>query len=195
MLLIVEYTIERYYPVEIGGDLLVMADDKNQRNAFDFLLEHFKSGEAFLKEDLCSVTTWTGSSFPTYWSKQFIRFVVPVGKDQFRVSEAFRPFMVWKEFQRHVTQTRGALKYESLLFDNIVTFEFFMPLTNEGHLRVSLDALFYLDTLRRGVRYLNREKLTRFFPLCDGEGNEDYVERVARWIGERFGGYGTCQQV
>ena len=34
----------------------------------------------------------------------------------------------------------------------VLIFEFFMPLTNETHLRTALDALFYKDTILTGSR-------------------------------------------
>ena len=88
-------------------------------------------------------TNWRGRTFDTYWSKQYRQLCVPVDSDTFRVSEAFRPYSAWKSFQNLVTQVRHASsEYTSLLYNNVIVYEFFMPLTNEGHLRTALDALF-----------------------------------------------------
>lgn len=57
--------------------------------------------------------------------------VIKDGK--YRVTEVFRRFMTWERFQNHVTQNRQvATDYSVLTYDNVMIFEFFMPLTNEG---------------------------------------------------------------
>jgi hypothetical protein len=126
-----------------------MRSDENQRSVFEYLLARFRDQEPFEKIALQHVTSWTESSFETYWSKQLRRFLVRAhsGKDQeFRVGESFRLYSSWERFQKHVTQSRGGSSdYTSLIHDNIIVFEFFMPLTNEEHLRTSLDSIFYKD--------------------------------------------------
>ena len=162
---------------------------ENQRNVFDFLVEHLKSLDTFTKDELQKVTDWTGKSFPTYWSKQYKQFVSPAGGDLFRVSDAFRPYAKWEAFQRHVTQVRGSSDYTLFRHDAVLIFEFFMPLTNETHLRIALDALFYKDTIRARLKALNRAKLRTQFPLRDGEGEEAYFDRLCDWLATRFQGY------
>jgi hypothetical protein len=116
---------------------------ENQRRVFEFFVERFKSQKPFTKKEVEGVTNWQGKSFSTYWSKQFKQFVVPAGDNVFRVSEAFRPFARWEAFQQHVTQVRRVSSdYTLLVHDSVLIFEFFMPLTNETHLRNALDALF-----------------------------------------------------
>src|SRR5271170_1512222 len=125
-----------------------MGNTENQRAVYEFLVAHFKSQEPFTKQQLEARTTWRGATFSTYWSKQFEQFVVPAGAGTYRVSEAFRPFASWPVFQRHVTQVRRVSSdYTRLRHDSVLIFEFFMPLTNETHLRTALDALFYKDTI------------------------------------------------
>ncbi len=160
----------------------------NQRSIFNFLLEHLKSQDTFTKEELQEVTDWKGKSFPTYWSKQYKQFVISVG-NSFRVSDAFRPYAKWEAFQRHVTQVRGSSDYTLLRHDAVLIFEFFMPLTNETHLRIALDALFYKDTIRTRLKALNRSKLRAQFTLRDGESEEAYFDRLCDWLATRFQGY------
>jgi len=136
-------------------------------------------------------TNWHGTTFPTYWSKHFKTFIVEAGdRTRFRVSESFRPFSNWRAFRQHVTQVRTVSSdYTSLLFDHVLIYEFFMPLTNEGHLRNSLDALFYKDRIVARLRPVDQDRLRRYFPPDEGEKPETYMSRVVAWVSERFGGY------
>lgn len=49
---------------------------ENQRQAFEFFLEHFNSQETFSKDDFDPITSWTKSARDTYWSKQFLGFLL-----------------------------------------------------------------------------------------------------------------------
>lgn len=83
---------------------------ENQRKVFDFLVDHFKSGKPFTKEEIKAETDWQWSTFRTYWSKQFKQFVTPIGGNSFRISEAFQPFATWEAFRQYiVTQVRKDL--------------------------------------------------------------------------------------
>lgn len=162
----------------------------NQRKVFEFFIERFKSQKPFTKKEVEAVTSWQGKSFPTYWSKQFKQFVVPAGDNVFRVSEAFRPFARWEAFQQHVTQVRRVSSdYTLLVHDSLLVFEFFMPLTNETHLRNALDALFYKDTILARLRAIDLEKLRNQYPAEKGEEAEIYLDRLCAWIAKRFQGY------
>lgn len=74
---------------------------EDQRAAFDFLRDKFRSQDAFTKSDLQKKTSWVWKSVTAYWSKQFEPFVRPVPpilkgaaqRDQrYRVTRAFLPF-------------------------------------------------------------------------------------------------------
>src|ERR1039458_9432577 len=94
---------------------------ENQRKAFTFFVEHFKSQRTFKRKELEEETTWTKSTFNTYWSKQFKQFVIPANGDLFRISEAFRPFARWEAFQQHVTQVRSVSSdYTLLAHDSVL---------------------------------------------------------------------------
>jgi len=163
---------------------------QNQKNVFDFLVEHFKSQEAFTKQQLERVTTWRGQSFDTYWSKQFKQFVVPADAGRYRVSEAFRPYAAWEKFQQHVTQVRHVSSdYRETEYENVLVYEFFMPLTNEGHLRTTLDALFYKDTIRARLKTLDHGQLGVRLPKNNGETVDAYLDRACTRIAEFFVGY------
>ncbi len=167
-----------------------MDKTENQRAIFEFLVAHFKSQEPFTKEEMEAQTSWQGKTFSTYWSKQYEQFVIAADADFFRVSEAFRPFASWEAFQRHVTQVRRVSSdYTLLCHDSVLVFEFFMPLTNETHLRTALDALFYKDTILARLKALDWKKLTDYFPCDAGETKAAYFDRLCAWLATRFQGY------
>ena len=167
-----------------------MGTEENQKAVFKFLLDHFRSQDPFTQKEMEDHTNWRGRTFDTYWSKQYRQLCVPVDSDTFRVSEAFRPYSAWKSFQNLVTQVRHASsEYTSLLYNNVIVYEFFMPLTNEGHLRTALDALFYKNTILSRLKTLDRVRLEKRFPTTEGEQETDYFKRISSWVSGRFGGY------
>lgn len=167
-----------------------MGDTENQRKVFEFFLEHMRSQESFTKQEIVEKTSWTEKTLNTYWPKQFKGFVVPVGKNKFRVSEAFRPYTNWDSFRDIVTQVRRVSSdYTTIIYDNVIIYEFFMPLTNEGHLRTALDALFYKDTILSRLKTLEIDKLHQHFNPESGEATDIYLDRVCEWIADRIGGY------
>lgn len=167
-----------------------MPSDAPQRKALKFFTDHLQSQEPFTKADFERATGWSGSTLNTYWSKQFKPFVVAAPGGKFRVSEGFRPYVSWKKFQRHVTQVRPvASDYKRLAFDNVIIYEFFMPLTNEAQLRMTLDALFFKDTVISKLKAIGTEKLHQNFAYKNGEPEADYIERICGWIDDHFAGY------
>lgn len=168
-----------------------MGSDTPQRKALRFFREHLQSQEPFTKQELGDFTGWTKpGTLDTYWSKQLKPFVVEVADDTYRVSEGFRPYMTWKKFQRHVSQNRlVAADYNKLEYNVPVIFEFFMPLTNETALRTTLDALFFKDNIAAKLKAIGVDDLAAHLARNQGEAEEAYLERVAEWVGDHFGGY------
>ena len=167
-----------------------MPNEDNQRAAFEFFQTRYRLQQPFTKQELENATNWAPKSFTTYWSKQFKRLVAPIDNERFRVSESFRPYSTWETFRVLVTQVRRVSSdYTSLLYDNVIIYEFFMPLTNEGHLRTSLDALFYKDSILSRIRTLDHRRVAEHFPRLDEEDDEDYFERLCKWISGKFVGY------
>lgn len=168
-----------------------MNSDTKQRKTFDFFVAHLSTMEPFTKKEMQAATTWPDSSFRTYWSKQFKPFVIERPDGRFRVSEAFRQYSTWEKFQRHVTQVRrlASSDYQHVQFDFVRIYEFFMPLSNEEHLRTALDALFYRDRVRTRLKTLSGAALQERFPATAGETDDAYLERICNWISDRFGGY------
>lgn len=136
------------------------------------------------------MTSWSKESLRTYWTKQVKPFVVPLPGNRYRVSEAFRPYANWKQFKRHVTQMRpAATDYRRDAYDNVVIYEFYMPLSNEQPLRMTLDALFYKDTVLAKLKAIDFDVLSRNFSSRESEDEASYIERLCDWIGLHFGGY------
>ena len=167
-----------------------MPDEHNQQAVFQFFRSRYREQQPFTKQELADETSWSDTSFNTYWSKQFKRLVVPIDDRYFRVSESFRPYSTWTAFRALVTQVRRVSSdYTSLLYSNVIIYEFFMPLTNEGHLRTALDALFYKDTISSRLRALDRSRVEEHFPREESEVNDVYFERLCSWIAGIFIGY------
>lgn len=169
-----------------------MPSDLPQRRALIFLREHLQTQMPFTRTEFSQATGWTGVTLRTYWSKQFKRFFHEFAPRQFRVTEAFRPYITWKKFQQHVTQNRQiAADYNRLEYETVLIYEFFMPLTNETALRTTLDALFFRDNIIPKLRAIPEAEITaRIAPLPPPQENVDeYLDRVASWIGDHFGGY------
>jgi hypothetical protein len=168
-----------------------MPDSVNQLKAHKFLLDKFYSQELFTKDEFQAATGQGDSTFNTYFSKQFKTLLIHVNSDnKYRVSESFRKFLSWDNFKDHVTQNKHvASDYNVSVFNNVTIFEFFMPLTNEGDLRASLDALFYKDAVLSRLKIMDKDILQRYFPI-EGNGiSDEYYENICRWISNKFGGY------
>lgn len=167
-----------------------MPSDEPQRFAHKFLSEHLQSQDPFTLTDFQKATGWTDKSFKTYLSKQFKPFLEYLSGEECRVSEAFRPFVIWRKFRQHVTQVRHVVTYYSpSKFDNVLIYEFFMPLTHENALRTTLDSLFYKDTILARLKTLGVDKIQKYFP-GEGDENEDqYFQNLCNWIEQKFQGY------
>lgn len=161
----------------------------NQQNAYKFLLNNFHSQKRFTREDFKAATGWTESSFNTYWTKQFKPFLVETTSGWFRVGESFRAYCDWPDFRRHLTQVRSSSSYTHHTYGTVLNFEFFLPLTNETQLRMTLDALFFQDTIVQRLRACEPSELQAWIPMEQSESGDAYIQRVARWLSCFFGGY------
>jgi hypothetical protein len=163
---------------------------ENQKKAHEFLLDKFNSQSSFTKESFRDFTGWAVSTFDTYWIKQFKTLLIVNEDDEYRVSEAFRRVMDWDNFKKHVTQIRKvATDYVTMTYDNVVLFEFFMPLTNEGHLRTSLDALFFKDSVLTRLKSVELLTLKSKIPIHTEESDDSYFDRICNKVSDTFGGY------
>jgi hypothetical protein len=166
-----------------------MADDTTQRALYDFLIARMESLEPFTKEQIQEVTGWNDNTWDTYLSKQFKGLFEPVAADTFRLREQFRSYANWKKFQRHVTQVKTPpVVYEPTKFKQVIVFEFYLPLSHENSLRNTLDRLFFKDSILPRLTRTGA-KLEALFPRLVGETQERLIERVCKFVGEKFTGY------
>ncbi len=94
------------------------------------------------------------------------------------------------KFMNHEISKRHTVKdYSIFSYDNLIIFEFFMPLTNEGYLRSSLDALFYKDSVMKRLRAIDKKNLEQYFDKNENESPETYLENICAWVSTNFGGY------
>ena len=170
-----------------------MALTLEQRNAFLFLKDNFQNGTTFTKGQFQTAvgSGWTTISFNTYFSKQFKRLLNDVPPDKFRVTEVFRKYNTEDLFENHiVTQNRKvASDYNTLTYNNLIIFEFFMPLTNEGLLRSTLDSIFCKDTILNRLKATDVSSIEQHFTKTRNESDEEYFERIIEYISNRFIGY------
>lgn len=174
-----------------------MADDTTQLAAHKFFIEKLNSLEPFTKADLMAVTGWSDASADAYWSKQFKNIVEDLGGGNYRVRERFRAYQDWKRFKGLVTQVKAApAKYKPTTFDEVVVYEFYMPLTHEAALRNTLDSLFYKDILLPRLRHrIGIEKLKPHFAYSLTDTDDAFLERISKFIESKFGGYSVYHVV
>ncbi|MGH9460523.1 MAG: hypothetical protein ACRD1X_04865 [Vicinamibacteria bacterium] len=163
--------------------------EQAQRRAFEFFRRRFVSAEPFTSEELSKATGWSGSSSRTYLSKQATVFTEALSAGRYRVTQAFRRYRSWKNFKRLVTQTRRPPQYQYSAFDDVLVYEFLLPLSNEEHLRGTLDTLFYEDTIQARLQTISQDVLQREFTKEPGEDDQTHSRRLLRWISEHFLGY------
>jgi len=158
--------------------------------AFEFLSERYQSQAFFTKDEFQDYSGWDPATFDSLFGNIFNPLLVAVGEDLFQVSEVFRRYSSLKRFQALLSKTPADLvNYTGYYYDDVIVFEFFMPLRNEAVLKSTLDALFYKDTILNRLRAAPEEALAAQFPMQPGEGEGDYFQRVCNWISTKFTGY------
>jgi len=107
----------------------------SQQAAFEFLREKYGTQELFSLDQFQAAAGFTDESIGTYLSKQFRDLLVEVSSDKYRVSLAFRRYATWPKFRDSVVTQNRILthQYSSSSYENVVMFEFFMPLRNCKH--------------------------------------------------------------
>jgi len=169
-----------------------------QRAAHAFLLEHLKSQEPFTLADFIAATGWvTPGTYRAHLSKHFKGLIENVGGGRFeishttsyRVTEAFRRLVSWPKFKQHVTQVRRNVTDYAPTTSEVLIYDFLMPLTNEGPLRITLDALFYKDTLVSKLKTIPDAELLSEFPRTAGQSHDEHFQLILGFIESHFVGY------
>jgi hypothetical protein len=176
-----------------------MGKDDTQRNAHAFLLLRLQSQEPFTLAEFVEAVGWDKDkprTYETYLSKLYKGLIENVGGGfkisdtaQFRVTESFRKLVDWRRFKQHVTQVRRVVTDYDPIRREVLIYDFLMPLTNEGHLRTTLDALFYKDTLLAKLRTITPSDLHQQFPRPTASTDDLYFAEILKFIEEHFVGY------
>lgn len=166
-------------------------DTENHELIFKFLYEKFRTQESFGKDELRSaVPDLKPGTMDTYWSKWIRNFLTELGGRKFRVAEKFRPYSTWEKFSPICTQVRKTHQnYTEYLYDSVIIYDFLMPLNNESHLRTTLDALFYKDTVLARLRAIGDDNVRKNLPEDELNSQDDILEQASRWVAEHFRGY------
>jgi hypothetical protein len=93
-----------------------------------------------------------------------------------------------KKKSRSRNKKKGA-DYSIFCHDHIVSFEFILPLTNEGQLRSALDALFYKDSVMNRLESIAITDLEKYFGNYKDENRGIFFENICDWISHKFTGY------
>jgi len=166
-----------------------MADQTKQKAVYAFLNEYARSGATFTTNDLNAKMGWKGQTASTYRSKHFDAYLEKVSRGTYRVLPEFRR-VSWDEFQEIVTQVRHPFaSYDRATYQAVVVYDFLMPLTREDKLRKALDELFYRDTLKRRILEVGVATMAETIPREIGDNDDEYVDRVIAFIGDRIGGF------
>ena len=167
-----------------------MADDTTQRAAFGFLREHLQSQEPFTLDEFIAATGWEKpGTFNTYLRKQYKGLIEKVSDTHYRVTDAFWKFVTWRKFKGHVTQVRRVVTNYDPKSSKVLIYDFLMPLTNEEHLRMTLDSLFYKDRVLARLRTIGVNELAQRFPKPPGLPDNQYFDQILSFIKDRFVGY------
>ncbi|MCG3774230.1 MAG: hypothetical protein JW395_1048 [Nitrospira sp.] len=166
-----------------------MADDTTQRLAHQFFSEHLESGEPFTLEDLSQATGWEGKTLSTYLYKQYKGLIEKVPGNRYRVADLFRKYATWRRFKALVTQVRTVVtNYEPTSY-KVLIYDFLMPLTNEEHLRMTLDSLFRKDRLLVRLRTIGLDTLAANIARAESMNDDEYLGSILELIEARFVGY------
>lgn len=162
---------------------------------YNFLVENYSSEKSFSKKEFEEKTNI--SNLETYWPKKIRPLLEedPNKKDRYFIAPVFKRYNRIDKFARHFSQsTKVSGDYKELIYNELIIYEFFMPLNNETALKSALDDLFYKDTIKLKFQRIEKDVLKEIIPKNKGESEESYIERCCEWISETFGGY-SIQQV
>ncbi len=158
------------------------------RKAYQFFREQYEADTAFTVQDLMSATGWSKSSVDTYITKQFRELLQRI-RGEIRVRPEIQQFTE-DRFLELATQKRQIYtSYRTVKYQEVVTYEFLLPLTREDQLRKALDDLFYTDTIRQRLNEVGLSQLTQWISRNGGELDKDYLDRICTLVSALFGGY------
>lgn len=177
-----------YYTINIMTDKEKESEDKIKKS-YDFFFEKYKNNESFTKDELFELTDWIKQTFKTYFTKIFRHFLKEID-NKFIITEAFRRYSNYKNYRKYFSQSRKIRQeYITESYNNVIIYEFFLPLTNESALKSALDSLFYKDTLIRRLKTVAIKEIEIKFSRKEDENDHNYYDRICNWISKKFFGY------
>lgn len=158
------------------------------RKAYQFFREQYAADTSFTVQNLMLATGWSKSSVETYITKQF-RELLERSRGAIRVRPEIQQFTE-EEFLTLATQKREIYtRYRTVKYQEVVIYEFLLPLTREDRLRKALDDLFYTDTIRQRLTEIGLPQLAKWISHNEGEQDNDYLDRICARVSDMFGGY------
>jgi len=162
-------------------------EDKVQR-AFDFLLEHARSGKSFELDELVKVSQWTKGTANIYLSKKFSDLVEKKNDVYHVTPEMLR--VRYDDFQDLYRQKQHLFTdYVLKVPQKVLVYEFFMPLSREDRLREALDNLFYKDTIEQRIKELGVTNIRKSLNLPESSSDAEIIEFVVHFMDNTIGGY------
>src|SRR5262245_51460776 len=115
-----------------------MKREDNIKRAFEFFLEHARSGKSFKFDDLVKASGWTESTAKIYLGKKFSDLIKKKSGVYHVNPEILRVrFEDFKDLHRQ--KQRLFADYVRKAPQKVLMYEFFMPLSREDRLREALD--------------------------------------------------------
>jgi hypothetical protein len=143
-------------------------ENKKVRGAWNFLIEHAENGQPFTLDELSVASKWAPGTADIYLGKKLSELVHQKGEQFFATPAILR--VRYEEFNDLFGQKRPLFaEYEPdapKTTDNVLVYEFFMPLTREDRLREALDNLFYRDAIEQRFREIVYENGLAY--ICSG---------------------------
>ena len=165
-----------------------MRNEVKIRKAYDYLQDKAQSGLSFTANDLSVAIGWTLGTTNIYLSKKFSEVVKRSGSTltaERRILE-----VSYDAFNKLFWQKNTLFaEYKHWVHPDVTTYEFFLPLSCEDILRASLDRLFFKDTVIKRLQQIGIDNLHANFQQSAHESETEYLNRVAEFAGNKFGGY------
>jgi hypothetical protein len=162
--------------------------NKQIHKAWDFLVEHAKNGLPFSLTDLSDASGWAPNTRDINLSKKLAELLRQEDEQFFVKPEVLR--VRYKEFEDLFGQKRRLFAdYVREITNNVLVYEFFMPLTREDHLREALDNLFYTDAVEQRIREIGVGRIRQELGLENTLPDEEIQRFVMRLMEETIGGY------
>jgi len=165
-----------------------MKREDNVKRAFEFLLEHAKSEEPFKFDEFVKASGWAKGTAKIYLGKKSSELVKKKNGVYHVNPEILRVRL--DDFKDLYRQKQSLFTdYVMEVPQEVLVYEFFMPLSREDRLRESLDNLFYKDTVEQRIKEIGIPKIRDALELPKSSSDEEVIQFVIRFMDSTIGGY------